>query len=719
MKATITFLFFSTLFIYSSFAQTEVSGTVKDSKGKPVFGANIFIEGTYDGTTSIEDGSFSFFTNSTGFKTLVVSFVSFQMFRKEGPVSEFSNLIIKLKDDLNSLDAVILNAGSFQAGDKARVSVLKPLDIVTTAGSAGDIVAALQSLPGTQIVGESGRLFVRGGEAGETQTFVDGIRVAQPYGASIQNLPARGRFSPFLFSGISFSTGGYSAEYGEALSSILLLNTNDKAYEEKTEISVMTVGLGLGHTEVWEKSSLSLNTSYINLAPYQVIIPQNLDWNKAPESLSGEVIYKQQVKSGIWKLYAAFDSSNFDVNQQSINYSEKRRINLKNNNFYLNTSLNSSFGNKWQLFSGASYGYSNNSIGIDAGELRISEHALHLKGNIGKRISNGIRILAGAEYFFTDFREDYFNNIATNFNSGFKSNLAAAFIEADILFSKKFAAKAGIRATYNELLEEANISPRISIAYKTGENSQFAAAFGNFYQTPGSDYLKFSEDLSSEGATHYILNYQYNLKRKLFRAEIYHKEYSNLIKFSSEEPAFNSYFNNTGEGYASGLDLFWRDGSSIKNLEYWVSYSYIDSKRDYKNFPAKVTPDFVADHSLSLVTKYWIENLRSQVGFAHNYSSGRPYNNPNETGFMKGKTKDFHNLSFNWAYLLSDQKILYFSVSNILGSKNVFGYEYANNPDANGNFDRRAITPTAHRFFFVGFFWTISADKKSNQLKNL
>jgi hypothetical protein len=86
---------------------------------------------------------------------------------------------------------------------------------------------------------------------------------------------------------------------------------------------------------------------------------------------------------------------------------------------------------------------------------------------------------------------------------------------------------------------------------------------------------------------------------------------------------------------------------------------------------------------------------------------------------MNGKTKSYNNLSFNWAYILTTQKILYFSVSNVLGSQNVFGYEYANNPDASGVFNRKEITPTADRFFFVGFFWTISQDKKENQLKNL
>ena len=86
---------------------------------------------------------------------------------------------------------------------------------------------------------------------------------------------------------------------------------------------------------------------------------------------------------------------------------------------------------------------------------------------------------------------------------------------------------------------------------------------------------------------------------------------------------------------------------------------------------------------------------------------------------MNGKTKSFNNLSFNWAYLLSQQKILYFSVSNVLGTQNVFGYEYAQNPDTNGVYNRREIVPTADRFFFIGFFWTISDNKKDNQQNNL
>jgi outer membrane cobalamin receptor len=215
------------------------------------------------------------------------------------------------------------------------------------------------------------------------------------------------------------------------------------------------------------------------------------------------------------------------------------------------------------------------------------------------------------------------------------------------------------------------------------------------------------------------LNFQYAKENQTFRAEAYYKEYSNLVKYDTQEIAYNSIFSNKGSAYAKGLDLFWRDGKTIKNLEYWISYSYIDTERDYKNFPTAATPNFVADHSLSIVTKYFITDWRSQIGFTNSFSSGRPYNNPNERQFMNGKTKAYNSLSFNWAYLISQQKILYFSVSNVLGTQNVFGYDYANSPDSSGFYNRKEITPTADRFFFVGFFWTISKDKKDNQLKNL
>ena len=696
-------------------AQQIISGTVIDEKSKPVVGANVFVDGTYDGASTDEKGNFNFKTTAVGNQLLVVSFLSYQTTKVPIDVEKFQHQTVKLKENVNSLDAVVITAGTFSAGEKSRISVLKPLDIVTTAGSAGNIIAALQTLPGTQNVGEDGRLFVRGGEADETQTFVDGIRVAQPYGATTNNLPTRGRFSPFLFSGISFSTGGYSAEYGEALSSVLLLNTQDEPDQNKTEISLMTVGLGLSNTQKWKKSSLSVNTAYIDLAPYQVSIPQDVDWNKPFQSLSGETVYRYNFANGIFKAYAAFDASRFDLNQENINQVEKVRVNLQNNNFYLNSSYKGNFGSNWQIFTGISYGYGQNKIGIDANDVNNAEHASHLKLKFTKKLSDTVKLNFGTDYFSTKFDEEY----STTFKSGYNANIAAAFTEADIFFSRKFAAKVGLRASRNDYINESSISPRASLAYKISKNSQFAFAYGNFEQAPRQEYLKYSNDFITEKAAHYILNYQFVKANRTLRAEVYAKQYADLVKYDTENVQFNSQFSNDGTGYAKGLDVFWRDGNSIKYLEYWISYSYIDTKRDYKNYTDEVTPSFVSMHSLSLVTKYWISNWKSQIGFTHQFSSGRPFNNPNETAFMNGKTKTFNNLSFNWAYLLSQQKILYFSVSNILGTQNVFGYDYSATQNGNGIYERKVVRPAADRFFFVGFFWTISDNKKDNQLKNL
>lgn len=717
MKNIFTLLFL--ILSAATFAQQTISGKVTDEKGRPVTGANVFIEGTYDGDSSDEQGNFSFQTTVTGKQNLVVTFLTFETYNQEIVVEDFKNRTVKLKESVNTLDAVVITAGTFESGDKARTSVLKPLDIVTTAGAAGDIVGALLTLPGAQTVGEDGRLFVRGGEADETQTYVDGLRVSQPYGATTNNLPTRGRFSPFLFSGIAFSTGGYSAEYGEALSSVLLLNTIEDPDQEKTEISLMTVGLGLGNTQKWEKSSLSVNASYANLAPYQAAVPQAVDWNRAYQSISGELVYRYHFNNGTLKTYMAFDAADFDLNQEDINRPEKIRVDVRNNNFYMNSSYKGYFGSNYQLTTGISYGYSQNKIGIDLDDVKNAEHATHMKIKIGKNITERIKLTAGADYFTTKFDEDYAQNAGSTFSSGYDNNIAAAYAETNVFFSKRFAAKAGFRFSYTDLLQESNLSPRFSLGYKVSDNGQLSFAYGDFVQSPRQEYLKYSNQFESEKTTHYILNYEYSKTGRIFRAEAYFKQYRDLVKYDTQTVQFDSQFNNNGKGFAKGIDLYWRDNTTFKNLEYWFSYSYIDTERDFKNYPKEVTPSFVADHSFSVVTKYWINSLRSQIGLTHSFNSGRPYNNPNETSFMNGKTKSYNNLSLSWAYLVSQQKILYFSVSNVLGTDNVFGYQYANNPDASGQFQRRAIGQPADRFIFVGFFWTISDNKKDNQLKNL
>ncbi|WP_037320552.1 carboxypeptidase-like regulatory domain-containing protein [Salegentibacter sp. Hel_I_6] len=718
MKLSVCFLF---LFMsFTSVAQHTISGRVTDRSGNPIGGANVYLKNSYAGGNTDEDGKFSFTSTLDGEQILVISFIAFESTELKSKISQMNKLEIRLRADVNSLDAVVLNAGSFSAGDQSRASVLKPLDVVTTAGVAGDFIAALQTLPGTQAVGEDGRLFVRGGTAEETQIFIDGLRVFQPYTATAQNLPARGRYSPFLFDGISFSTGGYSAEYGQALSSVLTLATIDEPDQNQTDISIMTVGAGLGHTKKWDSSSVSINTTYINLSPYQELIPNNPDFEfKKPfENLSGEAVFRKKTSKGLFKLYTALDRTNFEIYQPDENFTGRNLVDLTNLNLYANTSYEGNLGQGWKIAPGFSFSRANNEIFIDEVTLKNRENAAHLKLKTTKRYNNRLKFHAGLEYFYTDFMEDYMED-SQIFSASYTNNILAGFIESDFIFSKKFAVKAGLRSSYLKFNDLIEFSPRLAAAYKLTHSQQISLAYGNYHQQPVADYLKYSKSLQPEKAQHFILNYQYSKKGYLFRSEAYYKNYSDLVKFDTASPEFNSSYSNKGVGYARGLDLFFRDDKTINRLEYWLSYSFIDTERDYRNYPVSATPDFVANHAASLVTKYWIEDWQSQIGFSYNFSSGRPFENPNTPGFLNERTKNYNNLSFNWAYLISQQKILYFSISNIMGSNNIFGYQYSNTPDTNGNFISRPIQQAADRFVFLGFFWTISVDKNKNQLNNL
>ena len=165
MKSLIVIL---VLLQLSAFGQTAVSGSVTDHNGSPIPGANVLIKGTYDGASTDAHGSFRFSTIESGPYILVVTFIGYTGTEKSvnlngSPIS----ISIALREEINQLDAVTISAGSFTAGEEKRRTILKAVDIATTAGATADIAGALNTLPGTTKVGESGRLFVRGGDGNE------------------------------------------------------------------------------------------------------------------------------------------------------------------------------------------------------------------------------------------------------------------------------------------------------------------------------------------------------------------------------------------------------------------------------------------------------------------------------------------------------------------------------------------------------------------------
>ena len=260
-------------------------------------------------------------------------------------------MIFVLKEKVNEMKAVVLTAGSFGAAESKKAVILSPYDILTTPTAVGDVYGALQSLPGNSVVGEDGGIFVRGGEAEETKTFIDGLLVQRPMNSRQPDLPARGRFSPNLFTGTVFSTGGYSAEYGQALSSALLLNTDGVAQKSLTGISVLPFGGGLSQTLAADNQSLSVSADYYNMTPMYKVVPQNVTWIDDPQHLSSNIIYRRNTKqNGLLKVFANYDTGNSAVMLDNTDYPGKiNEVKLDNSNLYTSVSYSSDIEKVWQV----------------------------------------------------------------------------------------------------------------------------------------------------------------------------------------------------------------------------------------------------------------------------------------------------------------------------------------------------------------------------------
>jgi hypothetical protein len=711
MKATILFILL--LVSYTSPAQnTRIKGSVKDENKQPVIGANVFLEGTYDGASTDTTGYFSFTTSKQGTYNIIVKSLGYTSFQQNVELPGGNrNFEIRLKELPSELNEVVITAGTYQAGDRKRGVQLSSLDVLTTANSNGDFIGALNTLPGTQTVGEDGGLFVRGGDRFESKTFIDGLLVANPYTSKAPDLPTRGRFSPTLFSGTLFSTGGYSAEYGQALSAALILSTNNLTKNNPQSINILPFGFGAVIGKSFDSTSVSLSLSYFNLKPYYSTIPQRVNWYTYPETGSAEFISTSKISS---KTYVkVFSSAGKGKSAMELpDYLDpfgSKYFGMKNDNYYINAILTTRMKNA-DMKTGVSFSFDKESIDFKNATLATKNRNAQVKQVIQWTILRNVTFRNGVEFFLQQYSQVFHQpDSAIRAAMDFSNGLTALFSEAETRLGKKMSVRIGLRGEYTSVNDESTVSPRISAAYKTGEQSQISAAFGFFNQLANDDYLKITRNLKSQRAVHYIANYQYQKNGYLFRIEGYYKDYSRLTRFLETTDYNPANYSSTGYGFAKGIDIFWRDQKSIRNGDYWLSFTLLDAKKKYRDYPSLMYPSYFSRINAAGVYKQYFPKLKIQASVTHQYSSGRPYLAPDG---ITHYTRDFNNMSANISYLtrvFNKFTVIYFSVSNILGFDQVYGYHFIKSSGSGEDtYTKTPIKPPAKRFAMVGAFISLN-----------
>ena len=660
----------------NAMSQTIVSGIVTDGR-EPMAGANVFIIGTIDGCLTDSLGRFEFVTSKTGELNIKTTFIGFD--DAVLTTTEPHDLVIRMHERATTINEVVVTASTYSFGKSDNFKTMDALDVVMSGNSCGDIVAALQTLPGTQMVGENGKLYVRGGESDECQTFINGMHVLVPYSTNTENNTVRGRFSPFLFKGINFSLGGYGGEYGQALSSVLPMETTDVTTSDKLGVSASLVDWNIGGTKALSSSSLSFNADYTSMGLYDALFPDRINWTRPYRKLSGEAQYKAELSSAsVLKSYIGYD---FTTLGQHV---DNRMLSLYEHNIYANATLKSNIGRGYSLFTGIA----NSSVINDIDDAQIlGDHyhnlrnEIHLKAEVRKVYSSVLKMSAGVEDYLRHSTKRYDNS-----HYRLDYNLLAAHTDAQLRIVPKLFLNLSARVENASYDGGWLLMPRATLSYVPNKRFQLSAMLGKYSQTADDDCIVMSgKNLAQSTANHAILSMQYEIRNTLLRIEPYYKKYHNLPLIA------NGLYTADGYGTSKGMDVFIENHSLVKNLTSTLSYSFNDSERLYLDYTTLRTPDYTSRHNIRMTLKYNIG--KTIIGLTESYASGRKY--------PVGTTPHYNSVDANLTWLVSPKVIVYTSLNNILGRTNVFRY----NPDGT------AVKANRDRFFYIGIFVSLKNNK--------
>ncbi|MDE3214160.1 MAG: TonB-dependent receptor, partial [Bacteroidota bacterium] len=536
-----------------------------------------------------------------------------------------------------------------------------------------------------------------------------------------------------------------------ALSSVLLLESIDLPDRSSADFGVSYLAANGGFQKLSrnKKFSYGLTYSYTNLSLVYQLIRQKFDYFKVPVVQEGDGNFRIKTsRTGMLKYFGSFSTTRVGFRNTDVDSLQfKDAFSLHNVYMYHNLSYKEKWDKDWGIRAGISYNNNHDQIegalqdGQDQKVVIPSEplyayknYGLDNRGNyvnakvvLEKRWGALNAFRFGSEYNYSDERSDYSSYNGIHYPQDIRERIWAGFGESDVYLTNNIAAKIGVRAEESRLLDKWNVAPRLSLAYKFRHRGQFSLAYGIFYEDPESKYLPAINQLHFARATHYIAQYQRITGERTFRTEIFYKKYKDLFKTGMSGFGTFQAINNNGFGDARGVEFFWRDKKTIPNLDYWVSYSYLDTKRDFLNYPFAIQPSFATRHTASLVLKKFVTPIKTQFNASYTFATGRPYYDLayDSTGHSfslrnQGTTRDYNDLSLSINFLPSVGKthakgfIVYIlSLTNVLGARNVYTYNFS----ANGA-HKVAVTPPSTRFLYLGCFISIGVDRTQDEINN-
>ena len=239
-----------------------IYGKIIDDSGNVIELVNVAVMGSSYGTSSNSRGQYELHLPSDTDLEIVFSFVGYKQVTKNIKLKKGEERKIDVVMEYTSVtlpDAVVsdrkINSATITRLDARKIT------FVPSSG-AGGVEDLVKTLPGVSSTNElSSQYNVRGGNFDENLTYINGIEIYKPFLVGSGQQEGMSIINPKLISNIDFSAGGFSAEYGDKLSSVL-----DITYKRPllTEASFTMSFLGL---EAHAEGTTILNASELGITP--------------------------------------------------------------------------------------------------------------------------------------------------------------------------------------------------------------------------------------------------------------------------------------------------------------------------------------------------------------------------------------------------------------------------------------------------------------------
>ena len=673
-KALYIFLFFQFSIFNFQFAlgQCTVKGVLFDEKnGEAIPFANVVLDGTGHGCATDINGFFLINKVPEGKYTLKVKYVGYEEYSEE--VTLVKNKIvtktIHLKPAAQMLKAVeITDSKKEERQMQTQVSVQKitssQIQQMPSIGGTADLAQYMQVLPGVSSTGDQGgQLYIRGGSMIQNLTLLDGMIVYNPF----HSIGLYSIFETDVILNANIYTGGFGAEYGGRMSSVMDITTRDgnkRHHSGKIGLNTFGGSLILEGPLKRENSKSKSTISYLLTAKNSYLSKTSkIFYNYIDGGLPFDFLDlygKLSFNSGTGSKLNIFG---FRFDDQVLGYQAIADYHWQNYGA----------GTNFTLVTGASailegcVAYSNYTITLDDGsnDKKFSEiggfnATMQITNFIGiDKLKYGFSI----EGYTTDFQ--YINEYKKRISQHEPSTNISLFATYK-WHAGKWLIDPGIRLMYYATLAEPSLEPRLAAKYNITSDLRLKLAGGLYSQifldarsdndivNLFSGFLTGSADLNKpdsfkgeqrdcvQKAKHLVVGLEYDLTEHItLNAEFYYKYFDQLLNANRDKmyddgnisdyadpssPYFKPEYLRKDyiieEGMATGLDFSAR--MDLERLYLWATYSlgYVERTNEVQTY----TPHYDRRHTVNLLATYALGEWREwEISGRWTFGSGYPF----------------------------------------------------------------------------------------------